>query len=196
MSPRNKAQNEAQRAQTRQQILMAGLKAFAEKGYGSASMSYIAKEAGISKGLSYHYFKSKEDLLHGIFEMLMAMADGIESLWEGKSAKEKLKVTIDMTIGFIKEQPDTMRFMTSLALQPEVTENLKDLIASQKLTNIEIYADLFRDLDYENPLAEAYAFGALIDGTALGFLALGKDYPLDAMHQKILNKYELWKPFY
>lgn len=193
MSPRNQAQNEAQRAQTQQLILMAGLKAFAEKGYASASMSYIAKEAGVSKGLSYHYFKSKEDLLHGIFEMLMGMADGIEAVWEGKSAKEKLKVTVEMSFGFIREQPDTMRFMTSLALQPEVTENLKELIAKQKLANIEVYAELFKELGYHNATAEAYAFGALIDGTVLGFLALGEDYPLDAMQQKILNKYELWK---
>ena len=119
------------------------------------------------------------------------MADGIEAVWEGKSAKEKLKVTVEMSFGFIREQPDTMRFMTSLALQPEVTENLKDLIAKQKLANIEVYAELFKELGYHNATAEAYAFGALIDGTVLGFLALGEDYPLDAMQQKILNKYEL-----
>lgn len=191
MSPRNSAQNEAQRAQTRQQILVAGLKAFAEKGYAAASMSFIAKEAGISKGLSYHYFKNKEDLLHGIFEMLIDMGKGMEAMFEGLNAKEKLKTTVDLSFGFIKEQPDTMRFMTALAIQPDVTENLKEDIARHKRTSIQVYIDIFTELEYPDPLAEAYAFGALMDGAGLGYLALGEDYPLEEMHQKILNKYQL-----
>lgn len=191
MSPRNSAQNEAQRAQTRQQILVAGLKAFAEKGYAAASMSFIAKEAGISKGLSYHYFKNKEDLLHGIFEMLLEMGKGMEALFEGLNAKDKLKTTIDLSFDFFKKQPDTMRFMTALAVQPDVTENLKEDIAQQKQTSIQLYFEIFKELGYPDPSAEAYAFGALLDGAGLGYLALGEAYPIEAMHQKILNKYEL-----
>lgn len=191
MSPRNSAQNEAQRAQTRQQILLAGLKAFAEKGYAAASMSYIAKEAGISKGLSYHYFTNKEDLLHGIFEMLLEMGKGMESMFKDLPAKEKLKTTVDLSFRFVKEQSDTMRFMTSLAIQPDVTQKLKEDIARHKQTSIQVYIDIFSELQYPNPKAEAYAFGALIDGAGLGYLALSEDYPLEEMHQKILNKYQL-----
>lgn len=194
MSPRNSAQNEAQRSQTRQAILMAGLKAFAEKGYAAASMSFIAKEAGISKGLSYHYFQSKEDLLHGILEMLMSMADGLESMWEGKTPAEKLSLTIEMTFQIVQEQPDTIRFMTALALQPDVTEQIKGMVLKQKLANMFIYEDIFRALGYSDPRNEAFAFGALLDGMVMGVLALGEDYPLLDVKQIILTKYELWKP--
>jgi len=191
MSPRTSQQNEAQRAQTRQLILEVALQAFAEKGYASASMSYIAKEAGISKGLSYHYFKNKEDLLIGIFEMLAGMADGLESAWEGKSAAEKLALAIEMTFNILKEQPQMVRFMTALAIQPEVAENLKQHIEAQKLINIKVYQQIFKELEYANPELEAYAFGALLDGVALGSLALGADYPLDKMKHIILSKYHL-----
>tara|TARA_Y100001934_G_C12190587_1_gene696187 strand:- start:405 stop:980 length:576 start_codon:yes stop_codon:yes gene_type:complete len=191
MSPRNPAQNEAQRAQTRQQILMAGLKAFAEKGYTAASMAYIAKEAGVSKGLSYHYFSSKEDLLHGIFEMLVAVGEGMEDQITGKSPKEQLRLTVEMGFQFMDEQRDIVRFMTAIAIQPEVTARLKELITKHKNLSIDMYRDIFKALSYDAPLAEAYAFGALMDGTVLGYLALGPDYPLEDMKQKILTKYHL-----
>jgi len=191
MSPRTSQQNEAQRAQTRKLILEVALQAFAEKGYVSASMSYIAKEAGISKGLSYHYFKNKEDLLIGIFEMLAGMADGLESAWEGKRPAEKLALAVEMTFNILQEQPQMVRFMTALAIQPEVTDNLKQHIEAQKLINIKVYQEIFKELEYANPELEAYAFGALLDGVALGCLALGADYPLDKMKQIILSKYHL-----
>lgn len=191
MSPRSTEQNEAQRAQTRLLILETALKAFAEKGYASASISYIAKEAGISKGLSYHYFKNKEDLLVGIFEMLAGMADGLEAAWGGKTPREKLAMAIEMTFQILKEQPQTVRFMTALALQPEVTSHLKTLIEAQKLINIKVYEEIFAELNYKEAEAEAYAFGALLDGVALGKLAIGDDYPLETMKKVLYTKYDL-----
>ncbi len=47
----------------RSMILEAATKVFAEKGYQYATISDIAKEAGISTGLLYSYFKNKLDLL-------------------------------------------------------------------------------------------------------------------------------------
>jgi len=46
----------------REQIKKAALKVFAGKGLAGTKMSAIAAEAGISQGLSYRYFQSKEEL--------------------------------------------------------------------------------------------------------------------------------------
>lgn len=43
-------------------ILNAALKEFAQKGYDDASTNQIVKEAGISKGLLFHYFNNKKEL--------------------------------------------------------------------------------------------------------------------------------------
>ena len=47
----------------RDQILGAALRVFAEKGFDRATNKDIARAAGITPGLIYHYFKSKKDVL-------------------------------------------------------------------------------------------------------------------------------------
>lgn len=46
----------------RGKVLEASIKEFAEKGYTNASTNAIVREAGVSKGLLFHYFRSKRDL--------------------------------------------------------------------------------------------------------------------------------------
>src|SRR5271157_715645 len=52
----------------REQIMEAALRVFAKKGFAEASNKDIAREAGITPGLIYHYFESKEALLKAIFD--------------------------------------------------------------------------------------------------------------------------------
>jgi AcrR family transcriptional regulator len=45
----------------RAQLLEAGARLFTERGYDAVSMNAVAREAGISKGLLYHYFPGKQE---------------------------------------------------------------------------------------------------------------------------------------
>ncbi len=47
------------RARKREEIIKAGLKVFAEKGYQGAAMDDIALELEATKGLLYYHFKTK-----------------------------------------------------------------------------------------------------------------------------------------
>ena len=49
-------------------IINAALKIFAQNGYKHASTDVIVKEAGISKGLLFHYFSSKSGLYSFLFD--------------------------------------------------------------------------------------------------------------------------------
>nr|WP_235888096.1 TetR/AcrR family transcriptional regulator [Neobacillus paridis] len=49
-------------------IINAAIKEFAQKGYDSASTNEIVKEAGISKGLLFHYFQNKKQLYLFLFD--------------------------------------------------------------------------------------------------------------------------------
>ena len=49
-----------------QEITEAALAAFAEKGYAATRVDDVARRAGVSKGLLYLYFKTKEDLFKAV----------------------------------------------------------------------------------------------------------------------------------
>ncbi|GIP40672.1 hypothetical protein J31TS4_39520 [Paenibacillus sp. J31TS4] len=57
-----RAQTEQALDERKDQIKKAALKVFAEKGIAGTKMSMIAEEAGISQGLSYRYFESKDEI--------------------------------------------------------------------------------------------------------------------------------------
>jgi TetR/AcrR family fatty acid metabolism transcriptional regulator len=58
----------------RQGFLEAAISLFFEQGVESTTMQQIAKKAGVSYGLFYHYFRSKEDILGAAAEQLEVMS--------------------------------------------------------------------------------------------------------------------------
>ena len=52
----------------REAILRAAITVFAHNGYFNSKVADIAREAGVADGTVYLYFKSKEDILHSIFD--------------------------------------------------------------------------------------------------------------------------------
>ncbi len=55
--------------QRKWQILTISLEQFIQKGYHGTSTREISKIAGISSGLMFHYFESKEDLYHNLIKI-------------------------------------------------------------------------------------------------------------------------------
>ena len=49
--------------ETREKLLKSALKLYTEKGYHSTTVDEIAKNAGLSTGVAYRYFKNKKDML-------------------------------------------------------------------------------------------------------------------------------------
>lgn len=72
--PRTKAQYEAMRTATRDKIHTAAIRLFAQNGFASTGVQDIADLAGISTGLLYRHYNSKEDLF---YELVIQAADGL-----------------------------------------------------------------------------------------------------------------------
>ncbi len=54
-----------------QEITEAAFEAFAEKGYSATKVADVAKRAGVSKGLMYLYFKTKEELFKAVVKSVV-----------------------------------------------------------------------------------------------------------------------------
>lgn len=61
--------------QRRDALLNAALKEFAKKGFDNASTNVIAKEAGISKALMFHYINSKQELFLFVYDYFAELLD-------------------------------------------------------------------------------------------------------------------------
>lgn len=77
----------------REAILRAATKVFANKGYFNSKVADIAKEAGIADGTVYLYFKSKEEILHSIFNRAMDefISEGKEEIAKLEKAEDRLR---------------------------------------------------------------------------------------------------------
>lgn len=63
-------------AETRSKLISAGRKAFAEKGYASASMDDLTADVGLTRGALYHNFGDKRGLLAAVVDQIdTAMAE-------------------------------------------------------------------------------------------------------------------------
>ena len=189
MAPRSDEQNKEIREQSRQQIKDSAFELFARYGYSDTSVSGIARKAGISKGLIYHYFSSKEEILHAIFEDLTQLGDRAMDFPEGISSRERIKRMLNMLFGYIRESSEVVRLMISLALQPDAVAKLQASIREYNARQINILKPLLSDLGYEDVETEAYYLAAKLDGLTLGYITLGNEYPFDNIKQKILNEY-------
>jgi AcrR family transcriptional regulator len=102
----------AQENPTAQRLVMAAMRLFAEKGYGSTSVADILREAGANSGSLYHAFPTKQDLLlevlrwyrDGIGPMLLSPAwdgveDPIERVFALLAAYRRMLVSTDCLYG-------------------------------------------------------------------------------------------------
>ena len=64
-----------------QEITEAAFQAFAEKGYAATRVDDVAKRAGVSKGLLYLYFKTKEELFKAVIRsFVVPKIDGLTTI--------------------------------------------------------------------------------------------------------------------
>ncbi|MGH7859935.1 MAG: TetR/AcrR family transcriptional regulator [Candidatus Binatia bacterium] len=102
----------------REEILRAGLKVFAEKGFQAATMDDIALELEATKGLLYYHFKTKEDLLQAILAN-NALTAGLDRVFGGLdevSPREALATIARRFVELMQSNRELVRFIHVQAL--------------------------------------------------------------------------------
>jgi len=105
----------------------AALELFAAEGYSHCSISQLAKHTGISKGLMYNYFRSKEDLLmHLIEDGIREMMSLIDPNQDGVLEPEEVESFIRNIFQGIRDNIRFWILFISVVLQPRVKEFLAE----------------------------------------------------------------------
>lgn len=190
MCPKTKEQFEAIRTRTAAVIKDTALELFAENGFHNTSISQIAKAAGISKGLMYNYFESKEALLHAIMADAMDKGSKLiqKHIKEGEAPKSQLLSLVDGVFEWIISNLSYWKLLAALAFQKDVTRQLAPDIIEKSQSYNAILTDLFRKMGKEEPEKETMLIGALIDGIGMQYMIMPDTYPIDEMKEMVKKK--------
>jgi len=161
-----------QKEKRRDEILRAGLELFIKKGYTATKIQDIATTVGMSVGLLFHYFPSKEELYCSLIEygisgpMSLMAAEAPEPIAFFETAAEQV-------LAYIRQDSFTAK-MFLLMNQAMLHEDIPQK-AGEVLRSFDIYtptaALILRGqqsgtIRPGNPLALAAAFWAAISGIA------------------------------
>ena len=122
----------------RERILNAALNEFAQKGFKNASTNEIVKEAGISKGLIFHYFKNKKQLYLFIYDYLMEIMieEYFKKSWiEEKDILEKMRMASLTKLELFRKYPLIFKFF--LTAYSETDDEVRNEVADRNQKVIE-----------------------------------------------------------
>ena len=142
----------------REKILQTASRLFSTHGYGSTSLSTVAKDASVSKALIFWHFESKEHLYEAVLAQTMEPYRLDPKAISGLGPAEQVHGLIDMYYAFVTRHVSSVRFFLSLFLRDD---KCPDDLFSRVLELRRHYMDL---------LAEALA-----NGQAMGIFSMDVD---------------------
>lgn len=189
--PKTKEQNEKIKQGRKVQIESSALELFAKRGFHSATIADISEHAGVSKGLMYSYFKSKEDLLHSI------LVGGFKKLVEDFDLNHDGVLTTDEMLFYINSLFKGMmkekyywKLYFSVTLQPEVIDKaLFDELLSIVKPFFAVLEKYLESRGFEQPDIEVVYFHSLLDGILLNAIMNEDFYPIDKIKELVIKRY-------
>ena len=178
----------------REAILRAAITVFARCGYFNSKVADIAREAGVADGTVYLYFKSKEDILHSIFdrsvdEALGAAKERVEQLSDPREKLrqiahmhlERLGADRDLAVVFQVELRGSTKFMEEFS-----AAGFAEYLSLIRTTFEEGQrAGMFR-ADLNARVVAKVLFGAL-DEMATNWILSKRRYKLAPMADQVLD---------
>lgn len=187
--PKSKEQNKEIRESRKKQIKAIALELFAKEGYSHVSISALAKKAGISKGLMYNYFESKEELLKSI------ISGGIDEIilyfdpnHDGVLSEEEFSLFIKKTFQLMKSDKAFWLSFFRLLIQPNVLPLIKESSMVIFMNSyFEMFEHYFIKKGFKEPALEVLHLSVLIEG--LGMMLIFYD-DLTDISDELIEKFE------
>jgi AcrR family transcriptional regulator len=184
---RNKEQNQIIKDERREQIRTAALKLFAANGLAATKMSDLSKKTGISQGLVYHYYRSKEELFINLvdtaIEKMNTAAMNLEKL--PLSSREKVILAVESLLKGFMENENTSDYyflITQTALSETLPREAKDIISSKNHIKYEVMMRIFTQGQDEGTVKNhdvgemATLFFSTMNGLAFNKAINGRDF--------------------
>jgi AcrR family transcriptional regulator len=181
--PRIEEENQRIREEQRERIMDAALHVFARKGLTGTKMADIAVEAGVSYGLAYHYFGSKEKIfsalaeraMHGTTNVARAAQEVAGTPWD------RIEWLITRELEGLREHSELVMITLQTMTTEAIPEELKQLVRVDGNKFNEILKDLIVEgqrvgqVVPDDPDLLVAAVQACISGLAVGAIFRGHE---------------------
>lgn len=142
---------EEKNQQMKRRIMDNALAEFSRQGYGASSVNTICATQGISKGIIYHYFRTKDDLfLSCVEECFLLLTEHLTQKMQeiNGDGKEQLEKYFTARMTFFAEHPAYQRIFCEAMIAPP--SHLKEEIQERKkvfdVLNIQILERLLASI--------------------------------------------------
>ena len=188
MSPRTEIQYEKIRKGKSQLIMSSALELFAHQGYSTTSISQIARQAGISKGLIYNYFSSKDDLLKRIIiGGMQRFLDLLEVKNLDNIQKYELVNFVETNLGLIKVNAAYYKLYFSLAFQSSTLNILEEEMKRIFAKIFKIFIQYYNQKGDKNSFVKTRFLLATFDGVGIHYLSDPEGFPIDEVKELIIE---------
>lgn len=185
---RSPEQIKAVRDRTRERLLDAALTCFAERGYASTTSRDIAAAAGVSLGLAYRYFRSKDEMMATLVNDALAEVrrDVADS---GGAHRDPVEALIKSAFATVRANPRFWRLFHQLRVHPSGSPDVDRVIrrAAQAARKRIDQLLLARTGEVADGLGAALF--AAIDGSAQHYLLDPKNFPIDAVAAELSQRF-------
>ncbi|HHJ38314.1 MAG: hypothetical protein AXA67_13725 [Methylothermaceae bacteria B42] len=125
------AKKKSDKKEPNDEILKAALKLFTQKGYFNTSVADIRREADVSTGTIYHYFKNKEAIADALYQdIITSLNESIKEIKnKTKNSFERLRAIVELFFTLTEDAADVMGFII-MAHHQEFLPNEKPLSMS------------------------------------------------------------------
>jgi len=188
MCPRTSEQFEAIRQKKTKLILDAALELFAEKGYHQTSISDITRKAGISKGLLYNYFESKDEVLKSIIQTGYDTAyNNLDLNGDHALAKEEFVHFMRITFRSVRENPKFWKLYSALVMQPEILDLVKIEYSQKALEIQKLFFNFIKESGSIAPENDLIAISSLIKGAHLILITAPDFFHAEQFEETIID---------
>jgi TetR/AcrR family fatty acid metabolism transcriptional regulator len=181
-------------ADKREAILRAATQVFARSGYFNSKVADVARVAGVADGTVYLYFKSKEEILHSIFERNTTeiIAEARDELAKIDDPRERLRRIARLHLERLGSDRDL-----AIVFQVELRGSTK-FMEEFSAAGLAEYLGLIRDVfeegqrralfrpDLNSKFVTKILFGAL-DEMATNWILSKRRYKLAPMADEVLD---------
>ena len=188
--PRTEQQLEEIRESRKASIMDAALHLFGEQSIDSVSISMIAKRAGISKGLIYNYFVSKEELIK---EIVIRGFDDFTNVFDlnkdGILTEKEFIYFIDQTFFILESKHSFWKLYFAVVMQPKVMKLVEDKLMEVLIPFINTLTNYYERKGVESPAAQARLLGSLLDGVSLNYIVDPEGFSIEETKKIIIEKF-------